>query len=380
MSQNSSGGRRRLTLSAAVYSFVLASLVVVGVSAAVTVMSRSQGLVDDTLDDIVRIRTVASGQIFTRRLHEDWTDLQFLAAIAGARDLERLSGTMEGMQGDGERLSWIGFADTEGRVVEATQGMLVGADVSARPWFTNGLRGDFGGDVHDAVLLASLLQPDGDQPLRFIDLALPVRNPEGDVIGVMAMHINADWVRHTLRETGELLELDLFLMNTAGTVVAGPGDEAPDLAGLQVLAAARTGSLSSGREVWPDGHAYFTALVPSLGYSALPSFGWRLAGRIDPEVFRPGYAALQSTALVAGGVALVLLAALTFLFVRVFVQPISTLGRQASLIARGEDVFPQENSSTLEAERLSRAFATLQGRAPTPLRSPAPRNDGTDPE
>ena len=169
-------------------------------------------------------------------------------------------------------------------------------------------------------------------------------------------------------------------MNAGGEVVAGPGEDRPNLAGLELMGAARTGTVSAAREVWPDGHEYFTALVPSLNYRSLPSFGWRLAGRIDPQTFRPGYAAIQSMVLTSGIVALLILAAITVLFVRIFVYPIVILGKQASRIARGDDVFPKETTSTLEAERISHALATLQGRAFTPAPTLGQRSGASDPE
>ncbi|WP_068300987.1 cache domain-containing protein [Pararhodobacter sp. CCB-MM2] len=350
----------RLTLPWAVYAFVLISLLAMSAGGAFVVFTRSQGVIDDTLDSVVRVRTVAAAQLFARRLHDDWTDLHHLAETAGGLDRAPLQAMMDGLRGDGSRLSWIGFADVSGVVVDATEGMLEGADVSSRPWFTNGLRGGFGGDLHEAVLLANLLPNEGDEPLRFVDLATPVTNAEGDVVGVLGIHLNAEWVAQMLRETGAVLEMELFLLGPGGNVVMAPGDDRPDLSGLSVFGAARTGSVSSGREVWPDGQDYFTALVPDVGYRDLPGFGWRMAGRIEPSAFRPGFASLQRGAILAGGVALAILLVLTVIFVRLFMRPISHLAWQAGRIAEGEQIFPEEQALTLEAEQISGALARLQ--------------------
>ena len=356
----------RLTLTGAVIGFVVASLLAVGAGGAFVLTTRSQGVIDDTLDSIVRVRTDAAAQIFARRLHDDWNDLRHLAQIASDLDPASLRAMMDGLRGDGTRLSWIGFASVDGRVIEATDGLLVDADVATRPWFTNGLRGAFGGDLHEAVLLANLLPQEDGEPLRFVDLATPVRDADGEVIGVLGTHLNAGWVARMLAETGSLLDMELFLLNTAGGVVMAPGDDRPDLSGLEVFAAARTGAFDSGRETWPDGRSYFTALVPDVGYGDLPRFGWRLAGRIDPVTFRPGFASLQRSALVAGAVTLLILAAMTTLFVRIFVRPLRVLSLQAVRIARGETVFPSENASTAESERVSTALARLQGERAIP--------------
>ena len=66
--------------------------------------------------------------------------------------------------------SWIGVADTQGVVQNATGGMLKGQSVAQRPWFQLGLKGVHVGDVHPAKLLDSLLPP------------RPTENPTGSSI------------------------------------------------------------------------------------------------------------------------------------------------------------------------------------------------------
>ncbi|PMY44289.1 GGDEF domain-containing protein, partial [Pseudomonas sp. GW456-L12] len=72
-----------------------------------------------------------------------------------------------------------------------------GQAVQQRPWFQAGLRGEYTGDPHEAVLLAKLLPglPNGE-PLRFIDFAAPIRNADGQVIGVLGAHAHWSWVTH----------------------------------------------------------------------------------------------------------------------------------------------------------------------------------------
>ena len=57
---------------------------------------------------------------------------------------------------------WIGVADAQGVVRNATNGLLVGQSVAQRPWFQHGLQGVHVGDVHAAQLLESLLPPHRD--------------------------------------------------------------------------------------------------------------------------------------------------------------------------------------------------------------------------
>jgi hypothetical protein len=67
--------------------------------------------------------------------------------------------------------AWIGFADRDGRVRAATGGILEGASVSHRPWFSDGIMQAAVEDVYAAFLLASLLSPDrGGTPFRSVDV------------------------------------------------------------------------------------------------------------------------------------------------------------------------------------------------------------------
>jgi signal transduction histidine kinase/ActR/RegA family two-component response regulator len=96
--------------------------------------------------------------------------------------------------------AWIGLADAKGKVLAATQNMLVGVDVSARPWFQKSTQGPIVVDVHDAKLLA-LLMPRADplQQLRFVDLAAPVRDEQDRLIGILGAHLSVEWLSERIK-------------------------------------------------------------------------------------------------------------------------------------------------------------------------------------
>lgn len=60
---------------------------------------------------------------------------------------------LDGMQRVQSKFAWIGYADIDGKIQAATQGMLVGKSVTARPWFIQGRDKHVTVDVHDAVML-----------------------------------------------------------------------------------------------------------------------------------------------------------------------------------------------------------------------------------
>ncbi|MGY4403602.1 hypothetical protein [Bradyrhizobium sp. USDA 3315] len=118
-----------------------------------------------------------------RRIYGVWMDVSRLADLIDPTDLANAREHVQFLSRLDSRYSWLGIADLEGRVLAARDGMLEGASVAQRPWFRRGVDAPAAVDVHEAQLLASLL-PASPEPLRFIDLAAPLRH-EGSVAGVI---------------------------------------------------------------------------------------------------------------------------------------------------------------------------------------------------
>jgi signal transduction histidine kinase/CheY-like chemotaxis protein len=107
--------------------------------------------------------------------------------------------SLNSLQRSMTKYSWIGYTDTNGIVKAATQGMLVGKDVSKRPWFIEGQIKNTTIDVHDAVLLAKMLKEDDPHsPMRFIDVASPVLDAKGTPMGVLGGHLSISWLNNQL--------------------------------------------------------------------------------------------------------------------------------------------------------------------------------------
>jgi len=238
--------------------------------------------------------------------------------------------------------------------------MLVGQDVSQRPWFRGGLNGRFAGDVHDALLLAKLIGSSEEAPLRFIDLARPVHNAAGQVTGVVGMHINADWLATFLTQTAKSLEMSLFLISANGEVLASSTGETPNTADLEILRVAQTGRDGALRETWAEGQDYFGSLVSSVTCNELPSFGWRMLGRIGVDTFAADLDSMRNGLVAAVTAILAVLAGATVLYVRVFVRPFSLLAESAERIANGSEEYPPATTTTRETAKLSFALARLQ--------------------
>ncbi|WP_375454390.1 diguanylate cyclase [uncultured Methylobacterium sp.] len=133
---------------------------------------------------------------------------------------------LETMQRTLPDYAWIGFADRDGQVRAATGGVLEGASVSQRPWFNNGLRQAAVEDVHAAALLESKLAPYSDgTPFRFVDVAVPVGDVSGQIVGVLGAHLSWRWAEVLRQEVlssrrAELKE-DVVVLDRTGRVLLG---------------------------------------------------------------------------------------------------------------------------------------------------------------
>jgi diguanylate cyclase (GGDEF)-like protein len=95
--------------------------------------------------------------------------------------------------GDGEErpFVWVGFADVRGRLRHATDGLLVGRNVSERPWFRAGRDAATLGSSHATPTLAPFLKSSsGGLPQRLLDVSAPVRNARGELLGVLGAHVD----------------------------------------------------------------------------------------------------------------------------------------------------------------------------------------------
>ncbi|MDD2547382.1 MAG: hypothetical protein PHI55_14040, partial [Burkholderiaceae bacterium] len=120
--------------------------------------------------------------------------------------------------------SWIGVVDLDGTVLHATENMLVGQSVAARPWFVHARSGAYVGDLHEAALLGKLLRDQlHEWPIRFLDFAAPVFDAEGQLRAVVGSHVHWRWAREviaTLKPLDADSEgIDVFIVNHANVVI-----------------------------------------------------------------------------------------------------------------------------------------------------------------
>lgn len=356
-------------LATLVYATTLLGVGLLSIGLVAFMQSYALTVTERAVDRAIQVRAHSAGLDLARAIEAEWQELRVVEEILPSLPPAELRGMLAGMVGSGDRVAWVGYAGLDGRVRVASGGLLEGQDVSERPWFRAGLEGGYAGDVRDAVLLNRLLGGTEQDPIRFLDLAVPVTDAEGAPVGVLASHIDAAWAERYLAESAEIRGIDLFVVNPAGEVVLATAPPPPDPSRLQSFRAAATGATTTVRETWDDGLTYQSSVIPTVTYGSLPSFGWRLVGRIPADAFAADRRDVLRVALTVMGGCLALVLLLAVAFVRLFVAPVTRISDAALAIAEGQDVYPPESRSSREAAALSVALARLQGHA----RSPAGR-------
>ncbi|MEN3274555.1 MAG: hypothetical protein V7631_345 [Massilia sp.] len=281
-----------------------------------------------------------------RGMYERYREVRLLAQrrdlAPGNAGLAARRAVLDDVQASYGYYDWIGMAAVDGTVEVAGKGLLEGANVAARPWFRNALKGINVGDVHDAVLLARLLPKDDGEPRRFVDVAFPYKDDKGKTLGVLGVHLSWQWARALERSViapmAERGPIDALIVGNDGTVLLGPKGVQGTKLDLESLRAARQQDAGYLMEEWPDGASYLVGFGRSRGFDAYPGLGWTVLVRqaVD-DAYTPARE-LRRRALLSGvGLALVF-SLVGVLVARRITRPLGRLVRDAGRIRRGEDV------------------------------------------
>ena len=289
-----------------------------------------------------------------------------LARIGAMRDWAVAQTVVDGLKATDHTLAWVGVTDRKGQVMASSGGVLLGADASKRPVFQNGIRGHFVGDVHDAVLLASLLPNPTGEAMKFVDVATPLIDGNGDTVGVLAAHFSWNWAREVrdmlLAPMRQRAALDLFIIGADGVVLLGPDGTPGQTVSLKSLDLARAERARGGLagwtvERWGDGRDYLIGYAASPGYGGYPGLGWTVLARQPVDVAFAGARALRWEILAWGAGGALLFSVLAWGAAGRIVRPVQAIAVAASRLRRGEPgVEIPEVRGAWELTEMSRAL------------------------
>jgi PAS domain S-box-containing protein len=259
---------------------------------------------------------------------------------------------------------WIGLAAMDGTVLVEARGLLEGKNVAKRPWFSNALAGTYVGDVHEAVLLAKLLPVQQGEPRRFVDVAFPYLDANGQPAGVMGTHLSWEWAREVERSIIAPVQtrnkVQALIVSAEGVVLLGPEDLLDTTVKLGSLSAAREGRTGYAVEHWPDGRDYLVGYASTKAVGDYPGLGWHVLVRQDLQDAYAPVRQLRSRALWSGGALALLFSLGGWLLARRITRPLAALAHSADGLRRGDthELVPAGSSYT-EVHQLSGALNAL---------------------
>jgi hypothetical protein len=361
--------------------FCVCSVLLTAVAIVPLLLRVSRTLTERQSSELVRDEAHDASVLLASELNEEWAKLQYLAPfIVKKEDPATLRIRLDTIKSVNPDCAWIGFADASGRVTAASGGILQGDSVTERPWFQFGIDHPYAGDQHEALLLERYVQAPRNEPLRLVDLSLPVRQPDGTLAGVLVMHIDWRWVRNLLRTVHHHDGLELLLVARDQTVLVGPDTLEGKRLSVHSAEAVRQGVNLTDTETWPDGVPYLVSVVPVAAYHDLPGFGWSIVARHPAAMaFAPAREASRQLLPVLAGIGL-LLVLLSVVVGRFLSAPIRRLTVAAADMADGRFSIPVPDERRYrEAALLSAALARLQTTAASDLNGTSrPRRRTTD--
>jgi signal transduction histidine kinase len=118
------------------------------------------------------------------------------------------------------QLDWIAVADSQGTVVDAAAALQNRRTVNATPWFRGGLKGPWLGTID------SVSHPSASTASELGDLATPLRDGTGSVVGVAVAHLSwrrsADHPQRLTDETDQEIATQAFVLDRNRVVLVGP--------------------------------------------------------------------------------------------------------------------------------------------------------------
>lgn len=259
-----------------------------------------------------------------------------------------------------DQYAWIGVTDARGRVLQASDGLLVGQDVSQRPWFQAALKGPYTGDVHEALLLAKQFpQRTPDEPLRFIDFAAPIRDAQGQVRGVLGAHVHWSWVTATVdsvvTQGAARRKVEVLIANSAGDILYPFR-----LAGaVRMPARSRPGAPYESL-LWPNGQTYLTSQVEVQAQTSV-DLGWRVVLRQPLDAALEPVQVLRQQLLLFGLVTALVFALIAYRSAARVSRPIEQLAAAVRHVEHRDQppVYPDGKEQIFEIRQLSASIQSM---------------------
>jgi PAS domain S-box-containing protein len=244
---------------------------------------------------------------------------------------------------------WIAVVDSDGRVRAATDGLLEGASIAARPVFANARHAVYIGAPHPSVALGPAVTALGRPPPgELADMALPLDEGAAPAGRVLAAHLAArhfdDLRELVLGQAPDRRSLDVALVASDGRTLVGGLPTLRD--GVQAALAARpTDDTRHALDTAGRSIVLAQAAVPLP--RGVPALDWVVVATQPRDAALAPVLALQRSLWIVGGLVALLLGGAGMWLARRVARPLT-----AMLDAVGERLGPQPAMSTADYLRV----------------------------
>lgn len=285
--------------------------------------------------------------------------------IRSQEDLQTAQALMDQLKSSIHVFSWIGMTDSAGKVVAASDQILVGADISNRPVYQEGRKGTYTGDVHDAFLLTNLLSSTSEEPLQFVDISRPLTDKNGNITGVLAAHLSWEWseqvkdaVVQPLKD--ELSGAEVFVVSGLDdTILLGPDEMLGKALEIESVDRAKKGANSWLVEKWPDGKEYLTGFAVGDGNYDYSGLGWKVIVRIPTEYAFSPVDHLKSYIIKMGTISAVIFAIFGWFLAGFITNPLKKISKAAHSLRTGNEAVIPYIKGIKDLELLSGSLRDL---------------------
>jgi diguanylate cyclase (GGDEF)-like protein len=242
--------------------------------------------------------------------------------------------------------SWIGFTDAKGTVLVASDGILAGKSLEARPVYFEALQGPFIGDVHDAILLSKLLPNPTGEAMKFVDVSTPVFDRANTLIGVLATHLSWTWVSEIdssyIKPLYDKAHIDVFIVSSDNTILLGPKESLGQKLELPIIGRVKNQKPGWDIAQWPDGVSYLTGAAFGDGHLTYKGLGWTVLARQRTETAYAPIAKMQTFVLGFSALFAMLAAVAGMILASRITRPLQNIVRCAEAFRDGKPTaFPQ---------------------------------------
>lgn len=245
--------------------------------------------------------------------------------------------------------AWLAVLRPDGSVAVATEPRMTGHDLSGQMVFQKGRERPFIGDLHQSARLGDPLR----RPTPMLDMAVPVRDADDALIGVLAATMDWQWAEDLVAGLRDGMEV--FVSDPSGRLLLAPPRWLEDHLPPELLAGPANGSDRWRLTRWPDGGAHLTAWA-TLGHGAQT---WTVLARQPVSAAYAPVRDLTRDIWLYGLLLAAVFAWLAWLAAGRLSEPLGRIAEAADRIRTGDPVDIPEEGGAREIASLSASLRAL---------------------